>query len=190
MLNAIQNRSAAAGLYAGTRLKTQSIANDRPFAADVHAGLIPEGESRTGLGVAEGPIVMKNTNVYAARTWVEFATQMKYLQAFIASPEGAPLQNTPLLQGMIESDIYQSFIDEIPDAWSDSDIETWLETRNHIETFPGETNPPNPWTGDILGSRLLSDMKYDVTVGDMDPAQAVEEYQSQINTVIDDARSS
>jgi hypothetical protein len=99
-----------------------------------------------------------------------------------------PIHNNPGYPSIREREDYQEGLANLPEAWTEEDIETSLAFADNILPFSQETSPPNPYAGTIYSSKLLVDILNDATINERDPETIVEDYATQIQDVIDQAR--
>ncbi|AQL44674.1 hypothetical protein BV210_18085 (plasmid) [Halorientalis sp. IM1011] len=191
MSQALASESAAHTWYVGSRPKYQPISQDAGFASDISA--IPQptpesGQDPTTAALAEGLVSFKGSNTEAANEYIDFLFQTKYLNEIYFL---TPLQNVPAFPEISETDSYQTKLEStVSDtAFTQEDVEATNTASQNIVTLASETSPPNPYSGAILGSRKLSELVYDVTVGEMSPSEALETRASEIESAIENARS-
>ena len=191
MSQALASESAAHTWYVGSRPKYQPISQDAGFASDISA--IPQptpesGQDPTTAALAEGLVSFKGSNTEAANEYIDFLFQTKYLNEIYFL---TPLQNVPAFPEISETDSYQNKLESaVSDtAFTQEDVEATNTASQNIVTLASETSPPNPYSGAILGSRKLSELVYDVTVGGMSPSEALETRASEIESAIENARS-
>lgn len=191
MSQALASESAAHTWYVGSRPKYQPISQGADFASDISAMPQPtpeSGQDPTTAALAEGLVSFNGSNTEAANEYIDFLFQTKYLNEIYFL---TPLQNVPAFPEISETDSYQNKLETaVSDtAFTQEDVEATNTASQNIVTLASETSPPNPYSGAILGSRKLSELIYDVTVGGMSPSEALETRASEIQSAIENARS-
>ena len=191
MSQALASESSAQAWYVGSRPKYQSISQNKEFADKISATTQPTPEAEQDpmtIALAEGLVTFANSNTTAANEYIDFLFQPKYLNKIYFL---TPLQNVPIFPGISETEGYQNRINEIVSETeiTQEDVETTKTASENIITLASETNPPNPYSGAILGSRKLSELMYDVTVGDSSPEEALETRASEIQDAVNEARN-
>lgn len=188
MSQALASEAAAQTWYVGSRPKNQSILQNKEYAGNIAPTLqpIPQGrDNAVTNGLTDGLITFKQAdNPEAAKTYMEFFAQPDYMTelAFIT-----PLQNIVPFPGIIQSDTFQQRLENLPEVWTDEDIETTLTAAQNYKTLATESDTLNPYAGAIYSSRKLSEMMFDVTVRGNDPASVVDQYANEIQQVIDES---
>lgn len=188
MSQSIASETAAQAWYVGSRPKNQSILQDKEFAANIAPTLqpAPDGnEDSMTNGLTDGLITFQQaSNPEAAKVYMEFFAQPEYMTrlAFIT-----PLHNITPFPGIIQSDPFQEQLENLPDVWSQEDIETTLTAAENYKTLATETGNLNPFAGAIYNSRKLSELMFDITVRGNDPGEMVDRYAQEIQQVVDDA---
>jgi len=191
MSQALASESAAHTWYVGSRPKNQPISQDASFAGDISAMPQPtpeSGQDPTTVALAEGLVTFKGANTEGANEYIDFLFQSEYLNDLYFL---TPLQNVPAFPDIPGTDSYQSKMDEAlsSTAFTQEDVEATNTASDNIVTLASETSPANPYSGAILGSRKLSELIYDVTVGGKSPSEALETRASEIQSAVDEARS-
>ncbi|MFA1610827.1 ABC transporter substrate-binding protein [Halobellus rubicundus] len=185
-VQAIPNQTSAEAGYVGARPKVQSVQQGKEFAGDVRASQVPQNRTSQHHANAITYMTFEDANVEAGNAFISYLFQEEY---FIDLLLLTPIHNNPSYPSIRENTRYQQGLENLDDAWSDSDIETSLAFADDILPFSQETSPPNPYAGTIYSSKLLVDILNDATINERDPETIVEEYASQIQSVIDQARS-
>lgn len=185
MVQAVPNEVSAQTYYIGARPKIQSVLQEKAFAADVHPIKTPSGRSENHSGFVEGLQMFQGGNKEAAVTFMEFFYQV---ENFVDLALQTPIHNNPGWPGLRDSDAYQQGLDDLPDTWSDDDIEAALSAIEGVQTLDGETDPPNPWAGPLRASRKFSEMFFEVTIAGDDPATVVDSTAGELQTVLEDSR--
>ncbi|WP_137285366.1 ABC transporter substrate-binding protein [Halorussus salinisoli] len=183
----LANENSAHAWWVGSRPKNQCVVQDRPFAGDVAAVQQPGPGTEGALtcGLTDGLITFQDADVEAAQTYMEFFAQPKYFTQIMAI---TPIHIIPPFPGIFELPAVQQQLNELPDVWTDHDIQTMKNATENYTTLADETDPPNPYSGAIYGSNILSDIMYDATINQRDPAAIVDEYAPQIQNVVDQAQ--
>lgn len=184
-VQAIPNETSAEAGYVGARPKVQSVQRNKEFADKVRASLVPKKRTEQSHANAIAYMTFEGANVEAGNAFISYMFQEKY---FIDILLLTPIHNNPSYPQVREHPEYQAGLDNLDDAWTDSDIQTSLSFADDILPFSQETSPPNPYAGAIYSSKLLVDILNDATINDRDPATIVEEYSQEIQSVIDGAR--
>jgi|APHM01.1.fsa_nt_gi ABC-type sugar transport system, periplasmic component len=191
MSQALASESSAQSWYVGSRPKYQSISQGKEFADKISATTQPTPETEQDpmtIALAEGLVTFANSNTTAANEYIDFLFQPKYLNEIYFL---TPLQNVPAFPEVTETQGYQDRINNVVSetAITRKDIDTTNTASENIITLASETDPPNPYSGAILGSRKLSELVYDVTVGNSSPEEALETRASEIQDAVDEARN-
>ena len=184
-VQAIPNETSAEAGYVGARPKVQSVQQDKDFADQVRASQVPQNRTAQSHANAIAYMTFEDANVEAGNAFISYMFQEEYFYDILLL---TPIHNNPGYPSIRERDEYQSGLDELDDAWTDGDIETSLAFADEILPFSQETSPPNPYAGTIYSSKLLVDILNDATINERDPATIVDEYASEIQDVIDQAR--
>lgn len=187
--SALANENAAHAWWIGVRQKNQAILQERPFAEDIAACQQPGPGTEAALTNAlnDGLITYDGADNEAAQTYMEFFAQPEYFTQIMAI---TPLHIIPPFPGIFEVPEVAEQIDNLPDVWSDHDIQAMKSAKDNAISLAQETEPTNPFGGAIFGSRLLSDVLYDATIEGNEPEAVIDEYAPQIQQAVDDARSS
>lgn len=183
----LADETSAHAWWVGSRPKNQCVVQERPFAEDVTAVQQPGPGEEAALtcGLTDGLITFEQADVEAAKTYMEFFAQPQYLTRLAGI---TPIHIIPPFPGIWENEQFQAALDDLPDVWSDQDIETMRRGSENYQTLATETTPPNPYAGAIYGSNLLSDIVFDVTIQGRDPGAVIDEYAPQIQDAVDEAQ--
>ncbi|MFC6723535.1 ABC transporter substrate-binding protein [Halobium palmae] len=184
-VQAIPNETSAEAGYVGARPKVQAVEQDTSFAGEVRASQVPQNRTPQHHANSIAYMTFQDANVKAGNAFISYLFQEKY---FIDLLLLTPIHNNPSYPSIRENQAYQQGLEALPDAWTDEDIETSLAFADNILPFSQETSPPNPYAGTIYSSKLLVDVLNDATINERDPEAIVEDYASQIQGVIDQAR--
>jgi ABC-type glycerol-3-phosphate transport system substrate-binding protein len=184
-VQAIPNETSAEAGYVGARPKVQSVQQDKAFADQVRASQVPQNRTAQSHANAITYMTFQGANVEAGNAFISYLFQEEY---FIDLLLLTPIHNNPGYPSIREHPDYQTGLEELDDAWTDQDIETSLAFADDILPFSQETSPPNPYAGTIYSSKLLVDILNDATINERDPEAIVEDYATQIQDVIDQAR--
>jgi len=186
---AIANENAAHGWFVGSRQKNQAIVQEKDFAENV--ALIqqpgPGQEAALTNGLTDGLITYKGADNQAAQTYMEFFAQPKYFTQIMSL---TPLHIIPPFEGIFDIPEVEEQLANLPDAWTDQDIQVMRDATEDYITMAGETDPTNPFGGAIYGSRILSDVLYDATIEGQDPGSVIDEYAPQIQEAVDEVKES
>lgn len=187
MSGAIPAEITFANQYFGNRPKIQSVQQEKEFAADVRERHRPRPEGRQDnpvLGLLQGVGSFAEANVEAANEYIKFMLQPDWFFDFLMLD---PVHNAPNLKEIAQHERYQSRLNEMPDAWSDADLQAHLSEGNQMP-FPAETSPPNPYTGALFAAEPLWQLGWDVLQENMDSGQAVDKCASALQGVLEDAK--
>lgn len=182
MINAIQTESAALNIYPGTRPKTQSIENNRPFARSVEGAIGPEKRSKNIRGQNSPFAVFKGSNVEAAKAFIEIVTRPEnFARAHWLT---TPIHNAPVYGGLVDSEEYQSLIeDDLSPDWTEDQIKFYLEEqREHAVANVYETEPVNPYFGTVTSSMIIPEMVSEVIVNDANPDSIIDGYAEELTS--------
>ncbi len=191
MSQALATESAANTWYVGSRPKNQPVTQGKSFASEISAVNQPTpeaGQDPTTVALAEGLVTFAGANTEAANEYIDFLFQPSYLNEIYFL---TPLHNVPAFPEISETKGYQNKLEDVISntAFTQADVEATNTAAKNVVTLASETSPPNPYSGAILGSRKLSELIYDVTVGGKAPADALETRAAEIQSAVDDARS-
>ncbi|WP_152040167.1 ABC transporter substrate-binding protein [Salinigranum salinum] len=185
--SAIPSETTFAGHYFGNRPKIQSVGQDLPFAASVRERQCPRPEGKADnpvLGLLQGVSTFQNANVEAANEWIKFLVQPDFLFDFLML---SPVHNAPIAPEIVQHEEYQSRLADLPDAWTDQDIQAHLTEENR-RAFPHETDPPNPYTGQLFADDALWQLAWDVLQEDMDSGQALDKAATTLQETLESAK--
>jgi ABC-type glycerol-3-phosphate transport system substrate-binding protein len=163
----------------------QSVQQEKSFAGEVRASLVPRNRTERSHANAIAYMTFADANVEAGNAFISYMFQEEYFTDLLLL---TPIHNNPSYPEIRENEAYQSGLDELGDAWTEQDVQTSLSFADNILPFSQETSPPNPYAGTIYSSKLLVDILNDTTINDRDPETIVEEYATEIQGVIDQAR--
>jgi ABC-type glycerol-3-phosphate transport system substrate-binding protein len=185
--SAIPSETTFAGHYFGNRPKIQAVEQDLPFAADLRERQCPRPagkEDNPVLGLLQGVSSFSGANVEAANEWIKFLIQPDFMFEFLML---SPVHNAPITQEVVEHEEYQSRLGELPDAWTEQDVMAHLTEENR-RAFPHETDPPNPYTGQLFADDALWQLAWDVIEEDMDSEEALDKAASTLQSTLQDAK--
>jgi ABC-type glycerol-3-phosphate transport system substrate-binding protein len=183
MYEAVPGQQAASTAYTVSRPKAQSIDRGLPFAGDVRGAVPPMGKGEITSGNSEGFVLFDTENVQAGREWMKFLSKLEYQFPLY---EITPFQIQPIYPGIRETDRWQQFLNNLPSAWSEEDINAAQHREYQIPTK--ETSPPNPYAGSIRKSQQVVTAVYEVAVNDMDPEQALTQTADELRNVLSSAK--
>jgi ABC-type glycerol-3-phosphate transport system substrate-binding protein len=184
-INAIADGISATGFYPGARPKIQAIRREREFAGDVRAALQPSKESHVTYGDPEGLMTFQGSNTDAAQTFIEFLYQPDYYLDILMI---TPLHNSPP-KAVADTDQMQSrFDEELPDAWTQEDIDRTIERNDYISNPAIETSPPNKIGRVVLNSQVLSQMKFQTVIEGVDPETAIQNAAAELDEAAQEAQ--
>jgi maltose-binding protein MalE len=183
----LADETSAHAWWVGSRPKNQCVVQEKDFADQVAAVMQPGPGTEGALtcGLTDGLITFKQANVEAAQAYMEFFAQPQYLTRLASI---TPIHIIPPFPGIWENDQFQAALEDLPDVWTDQDIEMMRMGSENYQTLATETSPPNPYAGAIYGSNILSDIVYDATIQGRDPEAVIDEYAPQIQQAVDDAQ--
>lgn len=185
-INAIPSGAAYSGWYSGVRPKSAAIDQGAEFAGELHP-VIPKKKKRAAWAGAGGYVAFKQANNEVTDTFLRFWMQRKYLNPLYW--KFSKVHNVPAWPGILEGDYYQTRLSELPPEWKQSDLNYYLKTApKHGVTWEFQTDPKNPYTGNVFASQVISNLKQDVLVRDKEPGAAIDEYSKELQKVIDDAQ--
>jgi ABC-type glycerol-3-phosphate transport system substrate-binding protein len=179
-LEAIPSGEAASTIGTVVRPKNQAVERGVPFAREVTGTPPPYKSDEIHTGNAEGFVLLDTPNSEAGMEWLKFLSQIEYNIPLYSI---TPLQIQPVYEGIRETQEWEDFLSNIPDEWKDQDIEA--SQYREFEQLPNETDPPNPYVGGLFQSWEVSQMVFDVTVQDMNPAEAVDQHADNLRDVLD-----
>lgn len=96
----------------------------------------------------------------------------------------------PIVDGIQQHETYQTALDEQLPEWTDKETAlSYLESTNTATSLIHETDPPNPYAGNVHSSYDVALMLRNVLVNDKDPAQAVSDGSDRMREVLSDAKN-
>jgi ABC-type glycerol-3-phosphate transport system substrate-binding protein len=96
----------------------------------------------------------------------------------------------PIVDGIAEHERYQTALDEQLPEWTDKETAlAYLESTNTATSLIHETDPPNPYAGNVHSSYDVALMVRNVLVNDKDPQQAVADGADRMREVLSDAKN-
>lgn len=96
----------------------------------------------------------------------------------------------PIVDGITEHETYQTALDEELPEWTDKETALkYLESTNVADSLIHETEPPNPYAGNVHSSFDVALMLRNVLVNDKDPMQAVSDGSDRMRDVLSDAKN-
>lgn len=183
---AVANAVSASGNYIGYRPKMFAIQNDREFAADIHAARMPENRSRMTDGNIDGLGTFRGANTDAAKTLMEFLAQPSQL---VDLYKLNPVHDIPPYPEIREGEEYTSFLEQLPDAYTEEDTQAYQEeVANNFTTAIEATDPANPYAGTITGADALPNLVQAVMLDDEDPDDVVDDHAQQLQQTLDQAQ--
>lgn len=185
MIGAIVNGTSASAAYPGWRTKVNVAQQDVEWAGDTRAIQMPgpDGKGHSFLATKAYQVISDGGATEGAKEWVNHFYQQKYLMQFY---ELVPLHIFPGYRGIRESDEYQQVLDNLSDAWTESDYQQAFKAASKATALPFESDEPNPKAGQIQSSAILARLLGDVTAGDKDPATALEQRANELQETISD----
>lgn len=185
LITAIHTGTASSNFFQGFRPKIQAIENDVPFKADVKCGPLPENRSRGGTTTLDGFGTFRGSNVDAAKTFLDFFSRPEYL---IDAWTVTPVQNIPPYNSLIDSEEYQSVINNLPDGYTEDDVERYFESARLGTGNTEMTDPPNPYVSQIYTSAAVSDMYQAVILDDANPDDIIDQYAQELQGSLDEVQ--
>lgn len=183
MVESMPAEITASTVYYVVRPKNQSVVRNKSFAADVHGTNPPYNRTKVHTGNSEGFVLFDTENTEAGMEWLKFLSQPKYNVPLYRI---APFQIQPIYPGIRETPEFQEFVNDLPEGWSQEDME--IAQHNDFQIMPNETDPVNPYTGAVHASYNISQMAFDVTIEGMSPADAVDKAAENSRDVLEDAK--
>jgi len=184
---AVSSGSTASGNYIGYRPKMYAVRDERPYAGDIHAGMMPKKKSRTTDGNVDGYGIFKGSNVDAAKTFMRFYTQIEQM---VELYKINPVHDIPPYPNVRESDAYTNFLDGLSGAWTPEDTRAYQKrVVNNLEISINQTDPPNPYSGTIAGADPIPNLVKAVLIDDKNPDDVIDKHASDLQQILDDAQS-
>lgn len=171
--------------YFGARPKQISADQDQPFSPDVRSAPepVPAGGGGPSMGLVQGLTTFDGADQEAANEFVKFMLQPEFLIDYYMA---TPIHNAPTLQEVVDSDEFQSALDDrIDDDWAQEDYLNHLEHDNWI-AGPMEGGEINPHYWDLFNSEGLFHMMYEALEEGVDASTAVEEGAEILHEELDD----
>lgn len=189
----IPSESAASTWYIAARPKIQSIEREKSFASELSNFVQPKpsGGTHRTLFAFEGLATFKGSDQKAAKEFMAFQARPEAMIGWYRAVPGIALNSPPAWPGMRESDTFRNHLNnELPSQWNESDFTTILEDAPEaMQSLTSETEPPNPYSGALLGSGSVSSAVYDVCVNDAEPGATVDSYAEELRGVLETAKS-
>ncbi len=194
---ALSSGSGAIAWSTGSRAIDFSIDADADFAADVE---LPEtgmvmGENSISRDGGNTFVVFSDSDVEAAKSFLEYYYEHeRFIDSFFNIEPEATTVLPPFEDLRSDSEYLDRVSEETGDAWTDEKIETYLAAADEAVAWPVESTmemagggPPNPTTTALALGNYFSTLTQMVLLEDMDPGDALDEMQPQINEAIEDA---
>jgi multiple sugar transport system substrate-binding protein len=171
--------------YGGARQKLQSISNN-PKIAPITLG-VPTAYNRvkTGIGVIEGLVLFTDAaNPDGARKYMKFLLR-KDVQIDMAR-QVSPAHNLSIFADVLNSPEYRN------DSWlkenfTKQTLDNLLTSVARATPMVGETDPPNPYAGEIFGSKKLADIIYRVNISKENPEKVIKETAKDLRVILKEA---
>lgn len=174
--------------YMGPRPKIIAENEGVEHADDIRLMQVPkpEGGEHLANALLDGWVTFKQANAEAGRAYIETLTKREYLMDIYRL---VPIQLLPAFDSVIESDEYQSMMDDLVEngSWTEKDVEEGLAVKDAFQTLPTEMDPPNPYAGAIYTSGVIAKVFQRVILQDEDPEGVLEDAAQEIQGIIDDA---
>jgi multiple sugar transport system substrate-binding protein len=191
---AIPTGVAATHAYIGFRPVLKSWRQEREYAEHVRpipGGGYPqaEGGSHTAAGgSAISYSVFQNSNVEAAKAWIEYAFLNQYINL---SGVLNPGHYAPSFREVQQSEEYMNEIQgQFEDnGWDISEdvVRTYQNGPGHAKTF--ETDPPNRFAGITYASDPFTNMGAETLIQGTDPEDAIDKYAPEHQALIDEEQA-
>ena len=183
----IPNGVSASVNYVGYRPKMYAIQDERDFAADVHAAQMPANRSRTTIGNVDGFGVFNGANTEAAKTFLQYFTQIGNL---IDLYKINPVHDIPPYPKVRDSQAYSDFLSSLPDAYTEEDTRAYQErVASNFEISINQTDPANPYAGTITSADAIPNMMQAVLLDDQNPDDVIDQYAQQLQQTLDKAQN-
>ena len=170
--------------YFGARPKQNSIAGDQPWAEHVRSAPEPQREGSDGptMGLVQGLTTFEGADIEAANEFVKFMLQPEYLIDYYMA---TPIHNAPTLPEIVEHELFQEELEELPDEWIEEDYLNHLEHDNWMPA-PLETDPINEHYWGLFMSDGLWHMMWETLEEERDPGEAVDEGAEILRETLED----
>lgn len=181
--------------YIGLRPVLKAFRQERDFAKHlkpIAGGGYPthpnEGPEKTAVGVLKGWGVFKDSNVDAAKTFIEY-TMTEHANEMMLSVD--PAHHAPAYTDIIGSDNYmnglKSKFDELGWDVDMNVIKTYQKAPFQSAVF-GISDRLNPYAQQSYSAEPFTNMVRSVLVRDMSPSEAIDKYASQHQAELDKAQ--
>lgn len=179
--------TTATAMYSGGRPKTQSIGQDKSWAADTKRVDAPYNSSNRdaplGNSAATGyALVQGSSNPEGAKEFVQYMVTGERLVEYARALR---FHNIPIFESWYdEGSIYRDGWDYLNDNFDEETIQGEREALFGDTTAPftSETDPANPYASPAFTSFQLGQMFYNATEGGMDIADAIDTAASEIRS--------
>lgn len=188
IINGIQSGVCAGNWYWGSRPKFSVIDNERPWADSTRAMLTPEKESSTGLLAVGGNLMtFPNSNTDLAETFIDFFMQWDYGLRYLRE---RPTYPCPFPDVVDREDFSQDLQSNLHESWTDEDYQVAF-VDGPDNALPGalETDPVNPYFGDVQTLWAMADVVREVLINDEDPGSALDTHGARMEDRLDEAKS-
>lgn len=171
--------TTATAVYSGGRPKTQSIAQDRPWAESTKRVSNPYNASNRdapmGNSAATGyALVQGSANPEGAKEFVQYMVTGERLVEYARALR---FHNIPIYESWYEpGSRYREGWDYLNDNFTEETIQGERDALfgGNSRPFTAETDPPNPYAAPAFTSFQLGQMFYDVTQGNTSIEQAID----------------
>lgn len=181
--------------YIGLRPVLKAFRQERDFARDlkpIAGGGYPthpnEGPEKSAMGVLKGWGVFKDSNVDAAKTFIEY-TMTEHVNEMMLSVD--PAHHAPAYQDILGSEEYfgglESKFDDLGWDVDMSVIEEYQAAPFQSAVF-GTTARLNPFAQQSYSAEPFTNMVRTVLVRDTPPGEAIDQYASQHQAELDEVQ--
>lgn len=194
---ALSSGSGAIAWSTGSRAIDFSIDAEADFAADVmlpETGMV-EGVNSISRDGGNTLIVFEDADVEAAKAFLEYFYQPdRFIDHFFHMEPLATTIVPPFEELRNDATYLDRVTEETAPAWTDEKLETYMAAADEAVAWPAEpsmdfagSGPPNPTTTALALGNYFATLAQEVLINDMDPGDALDQMQPQINETIEDA---
>lgn len=168
--------------WQGSYPKVNAIDTGVDFAEDVRPAPTPTpaGEELTAWGNIQGQAVFEDANTEAAKEFLKFLAHPENAMGYYFADS---LHQWPVLGGLADHDMFADQLEEMPDEWQfpeDSQAD-WMPNGIDLAV---ETEPYNPYAGEIAFDNAYSRALNPVLLDDADPEQAIRDVADRVRDII------
>ena len=183
MTQAVPSQVSASSHYIISRPKVQAVQRDTGFADAVRGTAPPMGKGEVHSGNSEGFVAFDTENSEAGVEWMKFLNQLDYQFPLY---EITPFQIQPIFPDVKETDRWSDFVEGLDSAWTEQDMAA--AQHDQYQIAPNETDPPNPFTGNLLSAQHVTAMVFEVTINGKDPETAVMDTAEELRSILQDVK--